>query len=173
MGLIDLRAFASKLVRSLLPILKSSKMNPNVQTSALMPPLAVSKMVSWQPELFDKTVEVPYILVQEAVLNKVKKEFKTYFLKVPNFQNVRSIDQNSFPIENIQAENTDKTDMCLKLKQILLHPDIIQSFQDFTMKEQECLINDYSINPTQHFGKVNIHLNHTNYSPSAMIKGKD
>ena len=142
-----------------------NKMISNLATSELLPPLDVSKMRVWQPELFNKTVEVPYIVVQEHMLNKMKKQFKSYFLKVPNFPNVQNIDQCN---TSVHSEISDES---LKAKRILLHPDKIKIFEDFSSEEKQLLITDYNINPEKHFGKTNIHLNYTNYSPSSMMKG--
>ena len=172
MSFAFLQSFIVKLLKPYKRMSNSCKIMPDVKTSALIPPKGVSKMVLWQPELFNKTIEVPYIDVQEIILNKVKKQFKSYFLKVPNLPNVRNIDQNTNPTINNIATNNIKTDQLIKEKRILLHPDIINSFEDFTSQEKQLLMNDYNVSPQQHFGKVNIQLNHTNYSPSAMIKGK-
>ena len=151
---------------------RPSKMSADLLKSTLIPPLEVSKMTVWQPELFDKTIKVPYIVVEEAILNKVKKQFKKYFLKVPNFPNVQNIDQNTKPIGNSITSDNATSIHPIKSKRILLHPDIINSFEDFSLQEKQSLINDYNINPELHFGKVNIQLNYTNFSPSVMIKGE-
>ena len=44
----------------------------STQTSFLQPPKAVSKMTSWKPELFNKKIEVPYLIVEECMINKMK-----------------------------------------------------------------------------------------------------
>merc|ERR1712105_190349 len=106
-----------------------------------LPPLDVSKMRVWQPELFNKTVEVPYIVVQEHMLNKMKKQFKSYFLKVPNFPNVQNVDQSN---TSVHSEISDES---LKAKRILLHPDKIKIFEDFSSEEKQLLVTNYNINP--------------------------
>ena len=137
----------------------------STQTSFLQPPKAVSKMTSWKPELFNKKIEVPYLIVEECMINKMKKQFKEYFLKIPNFKAVQEI-------ETLQNENGNTVDENIKLKRIILNPDKIKTFEDFAFSDKQILKNEYHLSPEKHFSKVEIELNHTNYRPSTMLKGE-
>ena len=133
-------------------------------STSILPPKAVSKMVNWQPELFKKTIEVPYIVVDENVINNLQKKFKPYFLKVPNLKYVQ---------ENITraCENANEVNECRSLKRILINPEKVQKFEDFAANDRKALISDFNIDPKNNFGKIKIQLDHTNYHPHAMLKG--
>ena len=122
-------------------------------------------MKTWKPELFNKRIEVPYVIVEENMINKMQKQFKAYFLKIPNFKAVQEI-------ENIKTQNGNTVDEHIKSKRIILDPDKINTFEDFAFSDKQILINEYHLSPEKHFSKVEIELNHTNYLPGTMLKGE-
>ena len=75
-------------------------------------------------------------------------------------------------IEFMHNENENTIDENVKAKCIILDPDKIKTFDDFTLYDKQILTNDYGVLREKHFGTTEIQLNHTNYQPSAMIKGK-
>ena len=144
-----------------------TRMKSSEQISALKPPSAVSKMTVWQPELFNKTVEVPFLIVNENLINKMQKQFKSYILKIPNFKPV----QKAALLTN-EKEKETTLDEDVKSKRIILDPDKIKKFEDFSCENKQLLINTFNVRPENDFGKLKIKLDYTNYAASSMLKGK-
>ena len=141
------------------------KMSHPTEANILLPPTSVSKMTDWQPELFNKTIEVPYIAINAGLLNKMQKKFKSYFLKIPNFKCV----QDYIPVSNeneIRVQNHDD------MKRIILDPNKVKVFEDFDHDERQVLINDFNVSSEKHFGNLTVDLNYKNYHPRTMLKGK-
>ena len=140
----------------------------SAEVSTLMPPKSVSKMTIWKPELFDKIVEVSYLNINAGMINKIQKQFKPYFLKMPNLKCIRD-DPTSLDNENTHQNILEQD---YKAKQILLNPEKINSFNDFSLDERKILIDDFQVSPNNDFGKVTLKLDHSNYHPQSMLKGK-
>lgn len=80
-------------------------------------------------------------------LNKVPKKLKDKFLKLPHLK----------PIQEHAVNG-------LSSKRLLLHPDLVKSFEDIAEFEKDVLVGGDS------FGKTNVDLTVENYLPQAMLR---
>ena len=87
---------------------------------------------------------------------------------MPNFKCIRD-DPISLINENTHQNILEQE---YKAKQILLNPEKINSFNDFSLDERKILIDDFQVSPNNDFGKVTLKLDHSNYHPQSMLKGK-
>lgn len=84
-------------------------------------------------------------------LSKLPKKLKDKLLKIPNYQPIQ---------QNGQVETS---------KRLILHPDIVTSFDDLGDVEKEILKNQLGVEASA-FGKAKIDLTVENYLPLTMLR---
>ena len=111
-------------------------------------------MTGWEPKLFDKTIEVPHLVVEDRLINKAQKMFKPYFLKIPNLRCVQEP-----PTKATERNNSELNGNPIHTtKVILLNPDKVQRFDDFSHDEQKILTSQLNVCPEKGFGKSILNL---------------
>lgn len=127
--------------------MESPKNGHSGPENILIPPNEVRGMTKWQPELFCKTVKLPHVELPalNVAKDKAGKILKPYMLKMPNFQCVKEIENQS-----------DR-------KRIVIDPTALTKITD---DERTTLSKDFGCD----FGESSYEINHTNFSSNMAMK---
>ncbi|XP_015794977.1 tRNA (guanine(37)-N1)-methyltransferase [Tetranychus urticae] len=126
----------------------------SVNESLLKPPPCVANMTKLDQSLFRKSVNVPYIVVEDKFIQEISKHLKSQYLTVKGIDTIQPVDSDN-PSEAQEPSST------LKKKIILLNPDLVKSPNDLDDRVKKALIQKYD--KIQLFDK-SIELNFHNYN---------
>ncbi|TRY76937.1 hypothetical protein TCAL_00142 [Tigriopus californicus] len=121
---------------------------PSPKYSLVKLPSRVYGLTKWDPNAFNVSLQVPYITLQPQMISAVAKVLKRYTLKLPHICCIRP------------ATDPPK-------RELLLHPDYIQTFDDFDANHQEMLRKNCQIDSVQ---SCNLELTLKNWRPLDLLK---
>ncbi|KAJ4429359.1 hypothetical protein ANN_28121 [Periplaneta americana] len=123
----------------------SSQINQSLDRCLLRPPTSVRGMKTLDRSKFLKSINVPWLLIDETRLGPMMKHIKRYLLKVDNFKPVQLLD-------------------CGKNRKVILNPMIVRCYKDLEDAIQSCNISEDSLK------FENIELTYENWRADELLK---
>ncbi|RWS23923.1 tRNA (guanine(37)-N1)-methyltransferase-like protein [Leptotrombidium deliense] len=119
--------------------------NSNCKKSSLSPPEHVKGMTSLDISKFHKRIKVPFVVVEKKHMESISKLLKRYYLLLPKFNCVSDANEEN--------------------KNIILNPDLLSSFNDFS-EEERSKLNSYGVSDINF---KDITLNFENYHRESLL----
>ena len=150
--------FKSKLFQEFRSCIYYLARGRSFKMAPISPPEAVKGMKEWKPELFNKKVELPCLVVKSEHVSLLKAPLKNFVFKMPHLSNVQPAEMS----ENATGDTNIGGD-----KLIILSPQTVKSFGDLSTIQEH--LDNISVSD-ENFCFKEFSLTSENWNPNEKLK---